>query len=243
MSSDPLTENVQVAFTTDDFLLATREFLLALAHRQTQTFDLVTELRTRKLLSERGGRGTPGFRVPANDRAMRGALPDALGLLKVHFAAEARARIPAGVADQTPADGRVALAAQVQVLLTFVGVVPVGFGAKMPVPSVVGHASERDPNDAFQRVERRTGLEMLDGIRWRQAVAETHRVLVPVGVSEPHQQPPSHLDAESVNQFLPQQAHGRRAQNDDALAVQVDEPLIGLTFEQLGKLKVSEAHG
>ena len=50
------------------------------------------------------------------------------------------------------------------------------------------------------------------------------------------------LEPQRVDELLAQQAHGRRAQDDDALLVQPDDALIGTEIEHLGEVEVLQIH-
>jgi len=57
--------------------------------------------------------------------------------------------------------------------------------------------------------------------------------VVPVCIPEAQEQSPRGLDAQRVDEFLAQEAHGRRAEDDDALLVQPDDALIGSEINEL----------
>src|SRR3954464_5306576 len=57
--------------------------------------------------------------------------------------------------------------------------------------------------------------------------------MVPVCVPEAQEQSPRRLDAQCVDEFLAQEAHGRRAEEDDPLLVEPDEALIGSEINEL----------
>ena len=60
--------------------------------------------------------------------------------------------------------------------------------------------------------------------------------MVSVGVAKPQEQAPRRLESQRVDEFLAQQAHGRGAEQDDALLVQADDALIRPKIEQLRQM-------
>ena len=62
--------------------------------------------------------------------------------------------------------------------------------------------------------------------------------MIPVRVPEPQQQAPRGLESQRVDELLPQQAHRRRAQDDDALLMQADDALIRAKIEQFSEIEM-----
>ena len=60
--------------------------------------------------------------------------------------------------------------------------------------------------------------------------------MVAIDEAKPQEQPPRRFEIKRVDQLLAKQPHGRRAQQDDALLVQPDDPLIGPKIEDLTQM-------
>ena len=71
-----------------------------------------------------------------------------------------------------------------------------------------------------------------------RSVAQADGVVVTVRVAKPQHQAPRRLEPERVDELLAQQAHGRRAQDDDALLVQADDALVGAEIQNLAEVDV-----
>ena len=84
------------------------------------------------------------------------------------------------------------------------------------------------------------GPQPVERSRPVRAVAQADGVVIPVGVAEPQQQAPRRLESQRVDELLAQQAHRRRAEDDDALLVQPDDALIGPKVQELGQIVVLE---
>ena len=99
------------------------------------------------------------------------------------------------------------------------------------------------PHDAFESVKHGTGSESLQRARPFGSVAQTHRIVVPVREPEPQDQASRRLEAQRIDEFLAQQSHGGRTQDDNPLLVQADDALIRPKIEKLGEVEVFEVHG
>ena len=86
------------------------------------------------------------------------------------------------------------------------------------------------------RVQHDAGTQPFERIRPLRPVAQAHGVVVPVGVAKPQEQAPRRFEPERVDELLAQQAHGRRAQDDDALLVQPDDALVRPKIEELRQM-------
>jgi hypothetical protein len=99
-------------------------------------------------------------------------------------------------------------------------------------------SGELRSTDAFEGVEHRARSNSLERIRPPRPLAQVHRIVVPVGEPQSNRYPPGRLEAQGINQLLAQEPHGGRAENDDALLVQSDDPLIGPKVEQFCEVQV-----
>ena len=88
----------------------------------------------------------------------------------------------------------------------------------------------------------RAGPEPFERARPLRSVAQTDGIVVPVRVAKPQHQASCCLEPQRVDELLAQQAHGGRAQDDDALLVQPDDALIGAEIENLGEVEVLQIH-
>ena len=93
-------------------------------------------------------------------------------------------------------------------------------------------------NDAFERVKHRAGPNALDRIGPVRSLAQVDRVVIAVGEPESNRHASGRLESQRVDQLLPQKSHRRRAENDDTLLVQPDDPLIRPEIEQFCEVQV-----
>ena len=123
------------------------------------------------------------------------------------------------------------------VLLRLVRVVPAHLLLESPGLVVVLDAPDVGAHDAFQRMEHCAGP---DAVHWAapiRACPQIDGVVVAVGEPEPKEDAPSGLKPERVDELLSHEAHGGRAQDDDALLVQSNDALIGPKIEQFGEVQ------
>ena len=71
-----------------------------------------------------------------------------------------------------------------------------------------------------------------------RACPQIDGVVVSVGEPEPKQDAARGLQPERVDELLSHEAHGRRAEDDDALLVQSNDALIGPEIEQFGEVQI-----
>ena len=126
----------------------------------------------------------------------------------------------------------------VHVLLRHVRVVPAHFLLESPRCGVVFDADDLGADDPFEPVKHGAGAKPLERSRPRGSVAQADGIVVPVGVAEPQHQTPRRLEPQRFDELLAQQAHGGRAQDDHALLVEADDPLIGAEIQHLGEVDV-----
>ena len=128
------------------------------------------------------------------------------------------------------------------VLLGFVRVVPLGLGLESAGLLVEFDRRQVDVHDAFERVDDGACTQRLDAADSCRTIPQADGIVIAVRKSKSHQEPARRVDAERVDQFLAQEAHGRRAENDHALLVQTDDALVGAKVEQFGQLQIVDAH-
>lgn len=124
-----------------------------------------------------------------------------------------------------------------QVLLRLVRIVPDDLLLEASGRGVMIDPAHVDADDAFERVEHGAGAQTVERILPVRARPQVHGVMVSVGKPESQEQPPGGLESEGINQFLPKQAHGGRAEDHDALVVQPDDTLIGPEIEQFREVQ------
>ena len=93
-------------------------------------------------------------------------------------------------------------------------------------------------NDAFQSLKQRTVPNAVQRIRPLRPLTQIHRIVVSVGKPESDRDPPGCLEAQRIDQLFAEEAHSRRAQDDDSLLVESDNPLIRPKVEQFCKVQV-----
>ena len=85
-----------------------------------QTINFVLEARTLKVRAQRFQIVSPCSRIATENAAPLRTLTDAARLAVIHLLSEARTRVPARVSHKGPANGILALAVVMNVLLRFV---------------------------------------------------------------------------------------------------------------------------
>ena len=88
------------------------------------------------------------------------------------------------------------------VLFSNVRVVPNHFLVEASRRSVMLDFSNVGANDAFQGVQHGSRANSFDGIGPVRALAEIHRVVIPVGEPEPNRDAPGCLEAQRIDQLL-----------------------------------------
>src|SRR5688572_24725275 len=103
---------------------------------------------------------------------------------------------------------------------------------------VMVKAANLGADDALQRLKHRTIPNSIQWIRPRRPLTQVHRIVVSVGEPESNRDPPGCLETQRVDQLLAEEAHRRRAQDDDPLLVQSDNPLVWTKVEQFCEVQV-----
>ena len=98
------------------------------------------------------------------------------------------------------------------------------------------------PDNPFKPVKYGTRPEAFQRVCPFGSVAQAHRIVVPVRVPEPQHQASRRLQSQRLNELLAQETHGGRAQDDDALLMEPDDPLIRTEIENLGEVEVLQIH-
>lgn len=70
-----------------------------------------------------------------------------------------------------------------------------------------------------------------------RACPQIDRVVISVGEPKPKEDAAGGVQPQRIDQLLAHEAHRRRAEDDDALLVQPNHPLIGPKVEQLGEVE------
>ena len=123
------------------------------------------------------------------------------------------------------------------VLLGLVGIVPRTSASKRPVSSLYSTRRSRSARCLPACGPSRRYASPSTGSPIR-ALPQIDGVVVTVREPEPHQEAPSRLEPERVDQFLSHQAHRGGAEDDDALLVEPDDALVGPEIEQFGELQI-----
>jgi hypothetical protein len=95
-------------------------------------------------------------------------------------------------------------------------------------------------HDAYKPVKHRACSYAVGHALPFGPVAQADSVMVPVRVPEPKHQAPGRFRPQRINELLAQQAHRRRAQDDDSLLVQADNTEIRPKIKQFGGIEVLE---
>jgi hypothetical protein len=88
-------------------------------------------------------------------------------------------------------------------------------------------------DNAFEGLQQRTRANRLDKIAPVGSLPQIHGVVIAVGEPESNRHASGRLESERIDQFLAQEPHRRGAEDDDALVVQADDPLIRTKVEHL----------
>ncbi len=76
------------------------------------------------------------------------------------------------------------------------------------------------------------------GARPCRSIAQTDGIVVAVRVTGPQHQAPRRVGPQGLHEFLAQQAHGGRAQDDHALLVKADDALVLAEIQNLSEVDV-----
>ena len=125
-----------------------------------------------------------------------------------------------------------------QMLLCLIRIVPGHFLLESSSGGVVIDPAHLRANDAFQGMKHRPGSKAVQRTRPLGPFTQVYGVVVSVCEPKPKQQPPRRLESETVDEFLPQQSHRRRTENDHTLLVQANDPLIRPKVEQFRKVQI-----
>ena len=242
MAGYALAQQVQLALTLGNVPLAAIEFLQTLVNSFADALDLLPQVRALKVEPKRLQSVAPARRIPSNDRTLGGALRQALVFAEVNLLAETSAHVPARIAGQRPAHRHVALAIVVHVLFGGVGIVPDHFFLESTGRGIVVDPGNLGPDNPFKPVKYGTGPEAFQRVCPFGSIAQAHRIVVPVRVPEPQHQASRRLQSQCVNELLAQETHRGRAQNDDALLMEADDPLVWTEIENLRKVEVLQIH-
>ena len=100
------------------------------------------------------------------------------------------------------------------------------------------HAANLYSNDTFQRLKHRTCRESVHWVGPRRSFPEVDRIVVSVGEPEPYRDSSGCFEAQRVDQLFAKEPHRRRAEDDDTLIVEPENPLIRTKIEQFCEVQV-----
>jgi hypothetical protein len=107
----------------------------------------------------------------------------------------------------------------------------------------VRHAEDVRSNDAFEPVKGSAGLQPFKRTRPIGAAAQTHGIVVSVGVAKPQHQASRGVDPQRIDEFFAHQPHGDGTQDDDALLVQSDDAKVRPKIEHLRQMEMLRGAG
>src|SRR5687768_1449944 len=186
MPVDAVTQKVQLAFTPFQETFPLVQLLESLAHSLVQTLDLMADRGGLKICANRVELSAPTLCVASDGDALLVALSHARRLAKIDLLAEARADETARVPHQGPADRCGSLPVMMDVLFGHVRVVPHHFLLEASRRSVMLDRADVCANNAFEGLKHGSRPNAFYGIGPVGALAEVHRVVVPVGEPEPN---------------------------------------------------------
>jgi hypothetical protein len=99
-------------------------------------------------------------------------------------------------------------------------------------------AADVHTHDTFESLQHRAGTNTFDWIGPLRSLSQIHCVVVTVGESESKRHSFGRLYSQRIDQLLAKKAHCRRAQDDDTLIVQPDDPFIRPEVEELGQMQI-----
>jgi len=100
----------------------------------------------------------------------------------------------------------------------------------------VGQLDDLGADNPLEPVQHDAGTQTFKGSGPPRSIAQAHRIVVPICVAKAQKQTPGGLEPEGVDDFLPHQAHRGRAQEDDTLFMQANDPLIRLKIQELSEM-------
>ena len=130
----------------------------------------------------------------------------------------------------------------VDVLFGRVGIVPQHFLLESTGSGIVFDLGDFGPDNSLKPVKYGPRPEAFQWCGPIRSSAQTHRIVVPVRVPKPQHQASRRLQTQRVNKLLAQETHGGSAQDDDALLVEPDDPVIRAEIEQRGEVEVLDIH-
>jgi hypothetical protein len=87
-------------------------------------------------------------------------------------------------------------------------------------------------------LKRCPGANAVQRIRPLRALSQVHGIVVSICEAESNRNPAGCLETQRVDQLLAEQAHSRGTEDDHALLMQSDDPLVGPKVEQFRKVKI-----
>jgi hypothetical protein len=126
----------------------------------------------------------------------------------------------------------------VHVLLGYVRIVPEHFLLELPGRCVMLQPANFRANDPFQSLNDGARANAVQRIRPRRPLAQAHRIVVSVSETESNRDPSGRLEAQRIDQLLTKEAHRRRAEDNDPLLVQADDPLVRPKVEQFCEMQI-----
>ena len=93
-------------------------------------------------------------------------------------------------------------------------------------------------NDTFEGLKHRTRPNSVQRIRPLRPLTQVHCIVISVGKPESNRYPFGRLEAQSIDQLFAEESHGGRAEDDHALLVQSDNPLIRPKVEQFCEVEI-----
>src|SRR5688572_32795498 len=203
MLVDAVTQKVQLTFAPFQEPFALVQLLESLAHRLVQTLDLMADRGGLKICANQVELSAPTRCVASDCDALLVALSHARCLAKIDLLAEARADETARVPHQGPADRRGSLPEMMDVLLGHVRVVPNHFFLEASRRSVMLERADVCANNPFEGLKHGSRSNAFHGISPVGALAEVHRVVIPVGEPEPDRYASGRLETQRIDQLLP----------------------------------------
>ncbi len=218
-------------------VLRAKRLLLPLDRSQKVVQDLVQVMR---LVVGVLASGRIGHLVGEADDEAAALVPHrlALGLDDDGVPSRGRRRVAGCIADERPADGHLAFAEQLQVLLGLVRVLPVGLDVVAPTfeidlrfALVADHAG-----NTLQRVQRRPVVHVLIRGGVREPLGQRAVIGQAGRMPEPLHQRPCLVLADRLDQLLAQAPQRRGREHDHAVVLQPDLPFLRREAQQVGQV-------
>ena len=162
MTGDALAQQVQFPLAFGDESFSALQVLEAPVHGLAKTFDLAAKASALEVCAQCLEFVTPAVGVLSDDRTFRRALRQALAFTEIDLVSETRARIPARVSHQGPADGPAGLAIMVHVLFGHIGVVPQDFLVKAAGLPIMIHLEDLGPHDPLEPMQHDASPQTLE---------------------------------------------------------------------------------